>query len=182
MNRSADENNSKKDSDKMEKFRILFVCTGNSCRSPMAEGILKSIIPETYRDKVEVTSAGTGGFVNMPATDLAIKVAAENGVDIKNHLSQGLTLPMMMNSDLIFVMAEVHAKYIRLLYPSLVKNVFLLKDFNCEKKLFHRSSIADPIGRNEEFYKKNYKEIESELHRVLTEIIKLVNFRLTDAG
>lgn len=178
MSRLENDQNLKNEQNKTKPFLILFVCTGNSCRSPVAEGIFKSIIPENLQDKIQVMSAGTGGFVNAPATDFAIEVAAENGVELKNHRSQGLSLPLMKKADLVFVMAADHARHIRSLYYNLLDNVFLLKDFDREKRFYRRSSIADPIGRNKEFYKKNYKEIEFELVRILPRVVTIITARL----
>lgn len=159
----------------IDKYQVLFVCTGNSCRSPMAEGILKKIIPENYQDKINVYSAGTGGFLNVPATYLAIEVARENGVDIQHHLSQGITNYLMQKTNLVLAMAKDHEKYLSHYFPGNKENIYLLKTFALENKKKAYVNIDDPIGQNKKFYTKIYQEIESELKRILPEILKRVD-------
>ena len=138
----------------------------------MAEGILKKLLPENYKDKIHVCSAGTGGFLNIPATYLAIEVARENGVDIQHHFSQGITNFLMQKSNLVLVMAQDHEKILKVQFSKFQENVFLLKDFALENKNDSNSDIDDPIGQSKEFYSKIYSEIELEINRILPEILK----------
>jgi protein-tyrosine-phosphatase len=160
---------------KIEKFNILFVCTGNICRSPMAEGILIKLIPDNYVNKINVSSAGIGGLEKYPASEYAIEVAKENFVDISNHISQPVSIPLLEKSNIIFVMAKDHLQFMQYNFRKYVDNVFLLKSFDREKKLFQRESIADPIGKDKNFYKKTYVEIEKELKRILPNILQIVD-------
>ena len=154
------------------KFQVLFVCTGNACRSPMAEGILKKMLPENSKDKIHICSAGTGGFLNISATYLAIEIARENGADIQHHLSQGITNFLMQRSNLVLVMAKKHEKLLKTQFPKFQENVFLLKDFALENKNDSNPDIDDPIGQSKEFYSKIYSEIELEIIRILPEVLK----------
>src|SRR4051812_31096723 len=66
-------------------YQILLICTGNTCRSPMAEAILRSLLPEDLAQVVRVASAGTGATEGLPATPLATQVCADSEVDLKSH-------------------------------------------------------------------------------------------------
>lgn len=91
--------------------KILFVCTGNTCRSPMAEGLFKKMAKEKQLP-VEVQSAGLAAFAGVPATPEAILVCLEKGVDISGHQSQPLNKSLVMESDLILTMTARHKEMI----------------------------------------------------------------------
>lgn len=165
-----------------KKFTVLFICTGNSCRSPMAEGILKKMIPAACRHKISVLSAGTGGFVNMPATDHAVDVAAEQGIDIGDHLSRGVTQSLLQNTHLILAMARDHERFIRAHFPRYTDNVFTLKAFDRKPGWMQKVNIADPIGRDKENYRKIYGEIEREIKRILPRILQLADAFLAESN
>ena len=78
-----------------KKFHILFVCSGNSCRSPIAEALLRARLPEHLQDKANVASAGTLGIEGMPATNYAIRVTEEMGGRLAGHRSQGVSAELV---------------------------------------------------------------------------------------
>ena len=83
-------------------YTILFVCSGNSCRSPMAAGLLQKQLFSKYGNMVKVHSAGTLGIENTPATLNAINVAKEKGVDISTHRSKGIIRDHLEEADIVF--------------------------------------------------------------------------------
>ncbi len=155
-------------------FTILFVCSGNSCRSPMAEGLMKKLLYPDYGDQVHIHSAGTLGIDNNPATLNAIQVAQEKGVDISHHRSQGLTRHLVATADIIFAMAENHYEFMNTYYPDYKENIFLLKAFATNKDRPRRVSIDDPIGQSIKVYRRVINEIEKELMRILPTIVHLI--------
>ena len=159
-------------------YTILFICSGNSCRSPMAEGLLKKMLYEKYGDNVKIHSSGTLGINNNPATINAINVAKEKGVDISSHKSKALTKKDMGKSDLIFVMAENHKDYLDFYHYEFKENTYLLKMFATESDKPHNISIDDPIGQNLSMYRKIINEIEKELIRINDQLIKLIDYKL----
>ncbi len=155
-------------------LRVLFVCTGNTCRSPMAEGLIRKLLTE-YRGKtpaIAVASAGTMAAGGMPATPLAVAVAEEYGVDIHDHRSQPLTLAMLDDADLILVMASEHADFCLRGGVSPGK-LFLLRAFPDHTGDIDQFSIRDPIGGDLEEYQRAFFQIEEALRRSLPAILQM---------
>jgi L-threonylcarbamoyladenylate synthase len=148
------------------KYVITFICSGNICRSPMGEGILKNKISKTiYKDIVEINSAGTLNLPHTPAHILALKVSEENGVDIGDHISKHIQARIIRESNLIIAMAFDHYTYLRNNFPVFKDKIILLKQWKKTNTLTN-PSIADPIGHNEQYFKNTFKEIANELDRV----------------
>ncbi|MCG8605856.1 low molecular weight protein arginine phosphatase [bacterium] len=157
-----------------ETFNILFVCSGNSCRSPIAEGLMKTKVKSQWPDKVTVQSAGTLGLFGNPATNFAIEVAHRFGADIYRHRSQGLTLELVRESDIIFAMAPEHKAFLHEHYHEFRENVFLLKSFGRSSGEVDSERIEDPIGGNLAVYEQCAKIIDTELTRIYPLLEKLV--------
>ena len=101
----------------MAPLRILFVCTGKLCRSPMAAGIARFVIDTVYperSDGVEVASAGTAGLDGDPATGGAVMAMKMRGIDISDHRARTVTEGITASSDLVLTMEEGHISYVEL--------------------------------------------------------------------
>jgi len=159
---------------KMEekRLRILFVCTGNICRSPMAEGILKDMVPTDLKNRFEIKSAGINTTSGMRVSASAAKVSEKNGININSHLSSQIDEKMISGSNLIFVMAQEHLEFFRNEYTTYLDKVYLLKKF--ENPDTENSSIIDPIGMDIESYEKIFNEIKGEIERIFPNLIKIV--------
>jgi protein-tyrosine phosphatase len=108
---------------------ILVVCTGNVCRSPMAEGILREALRERFGDEAPVVhSAGTAGWEGSGAMVEAVAAAAERGVDISRHVARRLTPAMVRDADLTLAMAREHRDAIQEHAPDAADRTFTLKE------------------------------------------------------
>jgi len=156
-----------------KSFNILFVCSGNSCRTPMVEGLMKIKIPPEFQAQVSVASAGTLGIYDSPATPHAIEVVTALGADISEHRSQGVTEELMEEADLVFAMAIEHMDYLQRYYPHYRENVFLLRSFDRPRDERRDDSIDDPIGGRLGVYRKCAALINAELERILPRMSEL---------
>ena len=91
---------------------ILVVCTGNICRSPIGEYLLKARLPNS-----KVLSAGTGAMIGWPADPLSVEVMMEKGIDINAHRAQQLTRPLLAGVDLVLTLDRGHSDWINSRYP-----------------------------------------------------------------
>ncbi len=151
-----------KDIAEMSLIRILFVCAGNTCRSPMAAafcrkklcGKLNCTVDETEARGYKITSAGLAAGAGMPASDEAIGICARKGIDLSGHRNLPLTCAEAEASDYIFAMSESHREQILEICPAASQKCLLL-DAGGE--------IGDPIGAGVDVYDKCAKQIENAL-------------------
>src|SRR2546430_13393237 len=143
---------------------VLFVCTGNVCRSPMAEGIFRNALQG--RGDYRVFSAGLGAMEGQPPSPYAVQAVRELGIDISGQRSRMLTPDLVEQADFIFGMTHSHIDAVGLLYPQAVEKTFLLREFDetldiCEK------DISDPIGGSYEVYLNCRDQIEQGIASLL---------------
>ena len=159
-------------------MNILFVCTGNTCRSPMAEGIFKQMLKKNNIPDINVYSAGISVFPGEHANEKAIAVLNEKGIDIKEHRAKQLS-DEINKVDLILTMTSGHKKIIADYFlnktgePSL--RLFTLKEFAAKisGQELTGLDIEDPYGRSFDVYEKSRDEIEKELNKIFYNIDKL---------
>lgn len=154
----------------MSNRLIVFVCTGNICRSPMAEYLL--------RDRLggdsgwEVASAGVMAGRGMPASRSGAEVLAGKGIDMGPHTSRPLDAELVDDATLIVVMTTSHREQVLQLFPSAREKVFLLKSFDSAG---NDEDVDDPIGATIDVYHRICGEIESALPGLIEFMERLQN-------
>lgn len=167
-----------------DMYSILFVCTGNMCRSPMAEGILQSRVKAesgSWKEKILVQSCGTYAMDGNKPSQHAIQVARQHGVDISGIRSKSLNRVFIEQSDLILAMSIDHLNFILENYPTARQKTFLLKLFNKNRPITLSDSIPDPMGFSIEFYQKTFQEIRMAIDESYPHIMDRVQRKLNSS-
>jgi protein-tyrosine-phosphatase len=148
---------------------ILFVCTGNLCRSPMAMGFLRERLRRDGRQNdLQVRSAGTWTMDGHPASDHALQVMAERGLDISDHRSHLLTERDVEEADLILAMTQGHREAIEAEFPQARRKSYLLSE------VVGRSyDILDPYLAPLAAYRRTADELEALIEEGYEKIVEL---------
>ena len=136
------------------KVQILFVCTGNTCRSPMAEYLFNSL---TDGNSFHAVSAGLYAFDGEAMSENSLAVLEENGIDGSPFRSQSVTYELMMNSHLVIAMTASHLTELQMRYEEFAGKCRTLTEFSGS------CGISDPFGQNIAVYRRTFCEIKQNL-------------------
>ena len=154
---------------KLVRYTLLMVCTGNTCRSPMAEGIAKQLIaeqlgvdPASLADaELNVKSAGVYAYSGSPASPEAVRALAQLGIDIQNHQSTTLTRELIDEADVIYGMTAGHLEAVLAVSPGATGKTF---------RLDPDADVMDPIGADDSVYRSTAEAIRRAFVRRLKEL------------
>lgn len=134
-----------------ERNALLFLCTGNTCRSPMAEALARQAVTERLPSAgLEVLSAGTLAVPGAPAAEEAVEVAEAHGLDLSSHRSRPLTPDLLYRSRLVLCMTESHRRVAAGLGAG--ERAVLLTDYLPDADPLRGAEVPDPIGRGRTAY------------------------------
>jgi protein-tyrosine phosphatase len=151
--------------ERLSGMYIVFVCTGNTCRSPMAEAIMRRLLAERLGCKIDevesrgvvIESAGVAASAGSAASPEAVEVMRQQGLDISHHASQPMTEKLVRQADLILTLTAAHRQALLRRWPEAAPRTMTLRPDNRD--------VEDPIGGPVEMYRQCAAEIESALRQ-----------------
>ena len=151
---------------------VLFVCSANQCRSPMAETLFRELVQKQNPSNFEwrIASAGCWASTGQPATATAVEAMRLRGLDLSEHRSQPVTEALLAAFDLILCMQYDHKATLRRNYPQAAERVFLLSEMSGEEQ-----EIWDPVGYPLDLYQAAADEIMDYLSSGYEKILRLTD-------
>ncbi len=140
------------------KKSVLFVCTGNTCRSPMAEGLFRKAVED--RGDFEVMSAGVAAYPGDAANPETIKLLAARGISLDGFNSQPVSPELVEQATHIFAMTSGHLEALENLFPDYTDKFFLACEFVDIPGRGVASDVPDPIGRGRKAYEETAKTLD----------------------
>ena len=134
-------------------MRLVFICTGNTCRSPMAEGLARNV----FGPHILVGSAGLAAWEGDSASRQAIEVLKEKGIDLTAHQARRVNSELLAEADWIVPMTEVHERRLKVMFPEHAVRIKRLGAWSSQGEI---CDISDPYGGSVEIYRQCAEKME----------------------
>ena len=142
--------------------RILFICTGNTCRSPMAECMMRALLASRGKTNIHVLSAGTYALSGAPASTGAQRAMQRRGLSLAGHKSCAVTGVLLETCDLIVGLTQNHIAQLRMMYPHCATPMLCFDD----------PPVSDPYGCDDDAYEQAARDIQRQLPALLQQLDK----------
>ncbi|MBM7582429.1 protein-tyrosine-phosphatase [Caldicoprobacter guelmensis] len=150
---------------------VLFVCTGNTCRSPMAEALFKYLARRSGLEDIKAVSAGLAAIEGDRATPHAIEVMQRRGIDLSDHRAKNVDASLVEEADLILTMTYRHKSILSNMYPQATSKIHVLKEYVEDGAIKgEMAEILDPFGKPVEVYESCAIELEEVLKKLVEKL------------
>jgi protein-tyrosine phosphatase len=153
---------------------ILFVCSANICRSPMAEGLMKGLVRD-QADQWRIESSGLWALSQAPAAENTLRVLMERGIDLSAHESRIITRQMVEEFNLILTMEKNHKEALKVAFPEHTGKIFTLREM-----VGGTGDVGDPVGFPVQVFEETAREIEEILIKGFSRINRLAQGEADD--
>ncbi len=162
-----------------KKLVFLFVCSGNTCRSVMAQGLLTKIWGEPGEKEIQaiVYSAGMETIDGLSATDEALQVLWDEGVDLTCHRSRRITDTLVREADYIFTMTKKQKETLLEHFPEAFKKVWMIAEFAYDDNF---KDVFDPFGLGLQKYRQTAKEIKAAIREIVNKLTVKPSGKIAD--